>query len=466
MKAWRRFWFGFELEPARLVLLRVTFFGVLGVDMWNQVSHAPRYGSGGLSIPHVDLLTLLPAPHRELVLVLFCTAAFLSFRAACGVAPRLSAALVAGIFGLVYFWSQVDSYQHHYLVWMVVALTAFFPWTPTGRTRDNWPVRLLLVQLGLVYLWASIAKMDSHWLEGRTLSMQISKDWVRSWVMGVAKSLDTSPLTLWSVAAWAVMLGELALAFLLQIRRAWPLALLLGVGFHLGVEVLGYKIGLFSYFMFALYTLILPDRIIALAARVYRPMEPGTSRAAALVLSLVGAALALALPFPSMGALAGVLAVLGLATAWRRPGLLTGMAHLVAGLALLTLNARTDQARDYYKYLGGDTRRRGEVEVALDAYANVLRLDPTYVSGWIRLGDLHLRRGLDGDLEAGLEAYIAATEHQPRRASSWSRVAQAHERLGQDDQAMEAAERALSIDPEDADGRAVLRRLAPATPNP
>jgi len=463
---WRTFWYGLEIEPTRLRILRIAFFGVLGLDLWQQVSHAPRYGAGGMSVPHISLLSALPAPHRDWVLVLFCLGSFLAFRAAMGVAARASAAAVAALFGLIYFWSQVDSYQHHYLVWMIVLLAAFVPWEPANGPREHWAVRLLLVQLSLVYLWAAVAKMDPHWLEGRTLSMQISKEWVREGVMNTARAWEIKPLALWSAAAWSVMLAELTLAVCLQVRRLWPAALVLGLGFHIGIEVLGYKIGLFSAFMVALYSLLLPARVVAWCDRIWPSEEAERRLGPAMALSLAGAAATLALPFPPVAALAAGVALFAGAAAWSRPTLPTGIAQLTAGLALVTLAETTDQARDYYKYLGGDTRRRGEVDVALDAYENVLAIDPEYVSGWVRLGDLMLRRGAEGDDEAAVEAFETALDLAPRRASSWSRLARARAARGELEAAAEAAERALELDPEEPDARAVLRRLAPSEPNP
>ena len=53
----------------------------------------------------------------------------------------------------------------------------------------------------------------------------------------------------------------------------------------------------------------------------------------------------------------------------------------------------SDVPRDYYKYLGGDARRRGELPAAIDAYEKAVQADPHYFSGWVRLGDLYLQQG-------------------------------------------------------------------------
>jgi hypothetical protein len=40
-----------------LALFRLLFFGVLAVDMWLQVEHAPRYGAGDFNVSHLPRST-------------------------------------------------------------------------------------------------------------------------------------------------------------------------------------------------------------------------------------------------------------------------------------------------------------------------------------------------------------------------------------------------------------------------
>ena len=77
--------------------------------------------------------------------------------------------LATAIYGWLYFASQLDSYQHHYLVWLMLLLACFVPWQrphgakPATHIR-TWAIRLLLVQLAIMYLWAAISKMNGAWL--------------------------------------------------------------------------------------------------------------------------------------------------------------------------------------------------------------------------------------------------------------------------------------------------------------
>src|SRR5436190_20666959 len=53
------FWFGVELPWAKLVAARVVLFGLLAVDAFLQLRHAPRYGAGDFNVAHLPFLDAL-----------------------------------------------------------------------------------------------------------------------------------------------------------------------------------------------------------------------------------------------------------------------------------------------------------------------------------------------------------------------------------------------------------------------
>ena len=93
---------------------------------------------------------------------------------ACGVATRWLVPLATVIYSWLYFGSQLDSYQHHYLVAMLLVIACFVPWQPAVELDAvrTWALRLLLVELAIVYLWAAISKIDPLWLDGTALAGQ------------------------------------------------------------------------------------------------------------------------------------------------------------------------------------------------------------------------------------------------------------------------------------------------------
>lgn len=483
--AWDRFWFGFAVESGQLALFRVVFFGLVGLDAWLELVHAPRYGAGGFNVPHFGFLAALPAPPRQALVVLNVVQLFLSALLASGAGGRRANAALAAVFGATYFCSQLDSYQHRYLLFLLLLVTSFHDWRPASTLRPrapvpSWALRLVLVQMSVVYLWAAFTKLHPLWLDGTLMSRQVQARWFQESVAQVAERLGSAPATLWAGLASGVLVTELALAvgLLLPWRAARLVAAAVGMGFHLGIEYSGFQIGLFSYYMVALYLLVAPDvrsagalataagcvvawelgsqaTVVALVAgglvlAVARfGRSPAMERQGGLVLSVglaVGALAAWWVPLEGMPAAIAVAACLALANEWPwRPGRAArGLAFALGGLCIAVLHAETDVVRDYYRYLGGDTRRRNLLPIATDAYRKVTELDPDYAPGWARLGDLYLRAD---DAERAQTAYQAGLERARGDADLWAGLAEARLRAGDRDGARQAVDQALKLNP-------------------
>jgi tetratricopeptide (TPR) repeat protein len=192
-------------------------------------------------------------------------------------------------------------------------------------------------------------------------------------------------------------------------RPAWPAALLLGLGLHLGVELVGLEIGLFSYLMFAVYLLVLPEQVFGSSERSFGPaVRRALARVPRLLGWLAGAvmlgALLWSVPLPF-----GLPVMLGFAlllvTAVRAPRSLGGWAFALAALVPLAVDARTDTAEDYYRYWAGAARRMGDQTGARAAYHGLLEVDPSSEYAHFHLGNLE--RG-QGNLQRALDHYTAA----------------------------------------------------------
>jgi hypothetical protein len=180
---WNRFWFESDVLRVRLDTFRAVFFGLLAFDQWMlMVVHAPRYGVGGFNVSHLPSLDpILPVPTAGLMTLAFFVGGFLSLRVALGIATRGSLYALTVIYGAAYFWSQADSYQHHYLIALLLLLCCFLPHevlTGLERPADgaprpprvrSWATRLIYVEVSIVYFYTAVTKTTEEWMNGWAL---------------------------------------------------------------------------------------------------------------------------------------------------------------------------------------------------------------------------------------------------------------------------------------------------------
>jgi hypothetical protein len=413
---WNRYWFECAVSRSKLNLFRLVFFTVLAVDCFLDVSHAPRYGAGDFNVSHLPWLDpILPLPTRAGFLIGCVLGSYLALQVAFGVATAVSVRLLTVLFGYRYFISQLDSYQHHYLVFLLLVVSCMVPWDDARRRRDagdttirHWAIRLLVVQVAIVYLWAAISKMTPQWIDGTALQRQVGEAWASDLIDATFGFAGTARL---------VLLTELVLCGMLLFRPLWPFAVLIGIPFHAGIEITGFRIGLFSYFMIAFYFLLLPDSWMEWLGRAWRQVISAriarlTARApsaavcfgVAVLLAAGGAGLVAAIPLDTRAGLAlfafAVTMVACLLAARRdaRAALLgAGTAAVAAGALLLALHRTTETVPDYYRLLGGSARRLGDLEQSEWAYGRLVALRPRSAHAHLKLAQVRKQRGdLDG----------------------------------------------------------------------
>ncbi len=270
-----------------------------------------------------------------------------------------------------------------------------------------WP--LLLGSCAVVYLWTAVAKLEPDWQSGAALERLAKAD-----LDALAREVAGAGLPLIGRLDRAAFFTQLATATVAlqlvtvvalvaaatqdRITSRWrrTLVQLLGLApltFHLGAERIGLKIGWFSYYMLLLVVVAFAPAawLRAFAAGVARleGRREGAAEAWLLVgtFALVGAGVVLDVPG---GKAAGMIAALGLAASAavamsrkrpRRAGDWGRRAVVAAGLVTLAL-VNSEARFDYYRFVGGDHRRRGELAAALVAYekANRYNLRPHCVT--------------------------------------------------------------------------------------
>lgn len=463
-----RGWWWLQIPWAKFVVFRFFFFGLLSVDAFLQLPHASRYDAGGFNVPHFAWLPL-PSPGRASITFAHGALCVLFALAAQGAFVRVVLPIATVLYGWAYFSSQLDSYQHHYLMWLLLVILCFAPKGPdplmkgaaesAPRTVTSWTFRLALVQVSIVYLWAAVSKIDSLWLDGTALYIQARDGWFRNLIDSIG----------FDKVAVMVMAGELFLAAALWIRKLWLPALLIGVGLHVGIELVGLEIGLFSYLMLALYLLVVPDVIYRRAAEIVKlpvEMPPAMRHVAwpAAVAALVATFVIVPLPLGAALSFAGVVLVAGAArsifSADRTAGTRLAWAFALAALVPIAVHLKTDVADDYYRYWAGSARRLGDDKEARMAYVGLLDVDPSSEYAHYYLGKLEADAGR---LDSALAHYAAGQRSAPTRGRSFYAEAEVRLRQNDPEKAKAALIAGLAVEP-DPQAQSLLSSLGGNAP--
>ncbi|MCX5745387.1 MAG: HTTM domain-containing protein [Proteobacteria bacterium] len=473
-----KFWFGFEVSWAKLAIGRVVLFGLLAADALLAIRHAPRYGAGGFNVAQLAGLDGLGPTHASYAITQLGLA-YLFVLAACGIATRYVVPIAAAGYAWLYFGSQLDSYQHHYLVVMLLVIGSAIPWQrPAGATARtpvrSWALRLFLVQLAILYLWAAISKMTPAWLDGRTLAMQIVTAPDR---MNLRGAIDATIGM--ATLSKLVLVTELGLAATLCWKRAWPIVAPVGVLFHLGIVLSKFDIGLFAWLMIGIYGFVVPDRIwIALAewppirvlGRLGRVITgAGWIVAGVLVLGALGLAMLVRLPYATGMATLIVGVSIGAAYSAQRFAATPqarvakiGAAALLATGLWGVVDRGSDVATDYYRFWGGSSRRLGDLASAERAYRELVAIAPDEPVGHFQLGRLLL----DKDPVAGL-AHLRTAQHlEPSRARAYLAEARYLAKQGTaaaKAQALDKAREGTFAEPSSSEARALVDQLTKGT---
>lgn len=433
----------------RITWLRFAFFALLGLDAWiNLVMRASQYGEGGFNAAQFPILDVFPLPTPEIVLGLRAVCGFLALRVALGIAPRASAIGTCVAYGLVYFWSQVDTYQHHYLTFLLLVSFCFVPhqqlggWdrpeAPPSQVR-GWAIRMIYWTIAILYFYAAIAKWDPLWLDGSAVEALFApRPHVLDALDAAGELLGVGRIQLIRGAAWIALLAELALAAACLWSRLWPLAFVGAPLFHVGIESMALHIEWFSYYMIAFtFIMFMPDPVVTRVDEIGRRLLGGLERRVTplrrsmtidgadrrFVLALgVGAALIggaviyRELPLPGRGLAALFIGVAIVSAHWPRLGsTMVGpstRAALQAGMAVafVVIVYRFDVAYGYYSMWANGLQGRGLYQEAIGRYAEANALKPDGPARFYPIGLCY--EALGRPREA-----VAAFEEALRRAS-------------------------------------------------
>lgn len=287
MNWWNRYLFT-PVAALRPRLFAGIFLAVMTLDIWLTFVHrGPNLGVGGFVVAHFQWLDeLQPVPTPSLYIGMMVVTSFCAWIAGLCNGHRLLIAVACLLFTYGWAMSQTDSFQHHYLMSLILFCVCFFPrhgWStlesaPASPARADASLAIaknqtfvcspacayitLGVLVGIVYFWTTVTKLDAPWFEGAV-------------VQRLTEHPNTHPLLLhsvnlfhtitggnqWVMMAIATVIMEMTLAFGYFYavgqdgRRSrastiiclvlWVLTLVL----HGGILLMALSIGLFGYYM-------------------------------------------------------------------------------------------------------------------------------------------------------------------------------------------------------------------------
>ena len=264
---------------AALSLLLYTLSWALDAQEWLTGAgyHMSAAASRGLQLP-------VPLPSPELLAVGLAVyigamvAIILDWR------PRMASVIV--FVGLLYVTTadRLAAFSMNKLALVAWLILLLAPWPdntqpeptasphaapgPEPLLRSAWPVRVLQATLLLQYFGAGICKLRGGWLDDpQILWLQVQSLYMTDFAAWTVRVL---PEWAWAGLHYSALGFELLAPLLFGIRRLRPLAFVWGLGMHLAIGLMMYRVGLFSLSVVAYYTLFLdPKALASLRERVF-----------------------------------------------------------------------------------------------------------------------------------------------------------------------------------------------------
>lgn len=269
--AWDRFWFTPE-PTSTLALVRIAFGLLVTVwsvtlipDLYAFFGEEGVYGSGPTRVDDGVWNILTWWRSDTWMLIVFVVLLVAGVTLTLGLFTRTSAILV--FLGLMAF-SRRNLWIHNSGDALIRIIALYIALAPSGaslsldrlrKARDRfwefparapWVLRLMQLQVSLIYFSTVWQKVRGEtWNDGTAVSYAMRIADIERFP---PPAFVTDSLLLSNFMTYGTLLTELSLAILVWNRKARPWILLVGVGFHLGID-LTLRVGLFSYALYVLY---------------------------------------------------------------------------------------------------------------------------------------------------------------------------------------------------------------------
>ena len=389
------------VDRARVASVERLVYGLLAFDLWLEMApHASRYGAGGLNVAHFSWLDDIQGlPDASTYLAVILASGVVSLGLSLGVGGRVARWALFGLYTYGWAMSQLDSYQHHFFLSIVLfnfALADPGPETQPSGQVCAWAYQLLLASIAIVYAYTGISKTEEAWLMGDVLIRINASGGKLEPFLALAQGVGLSPKSFWwlgghlvVLAQWIIVAGYLAVFLDPRRSRRWTgwlayAGLATAIGFHTGAEYLELRVGWFSYYMIILAVVMLgpagPWRVLIRISQGRLAVVSRAFEGSGWIVSVLSSAGVLVaswacltlVDLPASVAVAISAISVTVYACWCRGDLrsvgLIG-AKLICVLVLAALSLTQSAVHyDFYRFLGGDLVRRGQLIEALDAY--------------------------------------------------------------------------------------------------
>ena len=292
---WNRFWHA-SGHPLSFGIFRFLFGLSLLAEIETSRAKSLFAIEGGFHFPYLSFIK--PAPdylYHAIHNLQYPFAGLLAL----GIFPRLSAGTLLGLQGYIFFADRLNFRNHPYFFLLLLLLLTLSRHAGGSfsipallrrrRTGDETiaPLtiqRLIQVQVSILYVFAALHKMTAWYLGGNVLAEVINPSLLKI-LLGVVSSgtLEAVRIAIenprfWVAPAWITVLLELGLPVALWIPRVRPVAMILGIGFHLMIAFT-MTIYVFSAAMIGSYVLFLEPETLPRFADRWRLRLFGTPNA-------------------------------------------------------------------------------------------------------------------------------------------------------------------------------------------
>jgi len=278
--AWENFWYS-QGSTLNLGLFRILFAYCLYQEVGNTFEDARFAIEDGFYLPYVEFIQPVT---KETYILIHNLYSPLILLLALGLFTRFSCSVLFLLQGYLFFADQLNFRNHPYFFVLVLLLLLFSPTDDAlsvksilRALKNRRPViasflgsqqpltfqRLIQVQVCIVYLYAAFHKLNAGYLSGVVLEFYLRKQFLSGRAGQILETVFSesalfslmnflySGQTFKALSVLSVIV-EFGLPFTLWFRKTRPIALILGIGFHLGI-LIGMNIINFSLAMIATY---------------------------------------------------------------------------------------------------------------------------------------------------------------------------------------------------------------------